>query len=303
MPDIPAEFSPSTHDRPKDVAAQELIASGHRVLANVEYAQIPGYRPLRLDVHFPEGEGPHPVVVYIHGGAFRIGSRRENWVAGPLWRELLAAGFAVATVEYRLSAEALFPACVNDVCSAVRWLSTFGDELGILPAAIGVIGESAGGYLSTFLGMNSVDPRITGTDGVTEGSSHVRAAVAWYPVTDLAHMDEQRTVPGSMSHGGADSPESLLVGVPVATGSEAVLFASPIEHASADAAPMLLIHGERDRAVPCAQSITLAERLATVGAHVELDIIKGGDHVFAGVDRGPIIDRTVDFFLQHLRVD
>lgn len=300
MSDLPAEFRPPTHDTLADLPTGLPNPDGP-VVRGIEYAQILGFRPLRMDVLMPSSEGPHPVVLYVHGGAFMMGSRRQNWVAAPLWRALLDAGIAVAPVEYRLSGEALFPACVNDVSAAVRWLSTYGEALGLMPDAIGVIGESAGGYLSAFLAMNSTDPRITGADGVAVGDSAVRAAVAWYPPTDFAHMDEQATVPGSMAHGPADSPESLLVGVPVSTASEAVRFASPIEHANPGAAPLLLIHGELDRAVPSGQSVALADRLREVGASVELDIIAGADHVFEGVDRAPIIERSVAFLVGHLR--
>jgi dipeptidyl aminopeptidase/acylaminoacyl peptidase len=129
----------------------------------------------------------------------------------------------------------------------------------------------------------------------------VTAAVAWYPPTDLAHMDEQRTVPGSMPHGDSDSPESLLVGEPVSSGSAAVRFASPIEHVSKTSAPLLLVHGELDRAVPAGQSSALADRLTECGAEVELEIIAGADHVFEGVDRTPIIERSVSFLSRHLK--
>ena len=299
--DLPSDFRPPTHDTPDDLSARMVRDSGEQVVPDIHYALIPGFRPLRMDVILPVGTGPFPVVLYIHGGAFLMGSRRENWVAAPLWRALLDAGIAVASVEYRLSGEARFPACVNDVSAAVRWLNAFGAHVGVRPDAIGVIGESAGGYLSAFLAMNSTDPVITGTDGAA-GSSRVRAAVAWYPPTDLAHMDDQRTAPGSMSHGGAESPESLLVGEPVSSNSTAVRFASPIAHVSASAAPLLLVHGEHDRAVPAGQSSALAERLAEQGTVIELQIVAGADHVFEGVDRAPIIERSVDFLARHLGV-
>jgi len=299
-PAIPAAFVPPTHDTPDDLAPAVLTTTGERVVTGIEYAKILGFRPLRMDLTVPAGDGPHPVAVYIHGGAWLIGSRRENWVAAPLWRALLDAGIAVASVEYRFSGEVPFPACVNDVSAAVRWLRAYGEALGVRPDAIGVIGESAGGHLTAFLAMNSDDVRITGSSGAAEHSSGVRAAVAWYAPTDFARMDEQRSAPGAQEHGHAGSPESLLVGEAVSTDSEAVRFAGPIAHVSAAAAPLLLIHGADDRAVPAAQSTTLADRLREVGARVELDIVPGADHVFDGVDRGPIIERSVQFLLREL---
>ncbi|GAA3910298.1 alpha/beta hydrolase [Microbacterium invictum] len=297
---LPTAFVPPTHDTLSDLAPAVARADGESVVTGIEYAKILGYRPLRMDLHLPADDGPHPVAVYLHGGGWRIGSRRENWVAAPLWRALLDAGIAVASVEYRLSREATFPACVNDVSAAVRWLATYGDELGLRSDAIGVIGESAGGHLAAFLAMNSSDERITGTDGVPTASSRVRAAVGWYTPTDFARMDEQRTVPGAGTHGHPDSAESWLVGEDVAIESDAVRFAGPIAHVSADAAPLLLVHGTDDRAVPTAQSVTLAAAVEQVGARVELEIIPGADHIFEGVDRAPIIKRSVQFLAREL---
>lgn len=299
---IPAAFRPPTHDGPDDVREPSVDARGVRTYVGIEYADIRGFRPLRVDVMVPPSPSgaPVPVVVYIHGGAFMMGSRRENWVAAPLWRALLDAGLAVASVEYRFSGEALFPACVNDVSAAVRWLRTHGAAVGVRADAVGVIGESAGGHLSAFLGLGSVDPRITGTDGVADASSRVDAAVAWYPPTDLGRMDEQATVPGADQHGGAGSPESRLIGAAVAEHPDRAAFASPITHVTDAAAPLLLIHGERDRAVPVGQSIALAAALEAVGADVTLEVVPGADHVFAGVDRAPIIARSVAFLAAHL---
>ena len=126
-PDITEEaekFAPPPYDRPGDVFGYLTPGNVHTVL-DVEYARVTGYRPLRLDLRVPQTSGPVPVVAYIHGGAFMMGSRRggpTDWVSPPIWDAVLKAGIAIATIEYRLSGEAKFPACLNDVKAAIRWL-------------------------------------------------------------------------------------------------------------------------------------------------------------------------------------
>src|SRR6476661_7067961 len=128
--------------------------SGVRVLAGVPYAAIPGIRPLELDLWLPDaGHGPSPVVVFLHGGGWRLGSRH---LVGPAYAtadpgpfELFAqAGIAVASIDYRLSGEALWPAQLHDAKAAVRWLRRRSSELGIDPERMASWGESAGGHLA-----------------------------------------------------------------------------------------------------------------------------------------------------------
>lgn len=296
---LPPEFPPN-HDTPEMVRAPFVDAQGVRTYADIEYATVVGFRPLRMDLLVPPADGPVPVVVYIHGGAFKFGSRRENHVGAPIWKSLLARGIAVAAVEYRLSGEALFPACVNDVKAAVRWLRAFGAAFGLDPEAIGSWGESAGGHLSAFLGLNSEEPEIVGAVGVTGVSSDVRAAVAWYPPTDFLSMDAQAPEDSRMAHDAPDSPESELIGGALQENVDAARFASPITHVTAGAAPMLLMHGLLDNEVPHPQSIRLREALEDAGAEVELELVPDARHVFDGVDRTPLIARSTQFLAQRL---
>jgi len=296
----PPEFPP-THETPRDLREPIVDAQGTRTYTDVEFAAVVGYRPLRMDLMIPASDGPVPVVVYIHGGAFRFGSRHRNRVGGPVWDSLLSQGIAVAAVEYRLSGEAAFPACVRDVKAAVRWLRAYGAELGLRPDSIGSWGESAGGHLSAFLGLNSTDPELVGAEGVVGVSSDVVAAVCWYPPTDFLRMDEQAPANARMAHDAQDSPESLLVRGALQENRDAATFASPITHVSASAAPMLLMHGADDREVPHPQSITFAAALDEAGASVELELVPGAEHVFDGVDRAPLIARSTAFLAAHLR--
>ena len=273
---------------------------GRTIYTDVEFAMPTGYRPLRLDLTVPPVGAPVPVVLFIHGGAFMFGSRRSHPLLPPIREALLDRGIAVAAVEYRLSGEARFPALVHDVHAAVRWLRSFGPAIGLRGDAIGAWGESAGGYLAVFLGLNITDPALVGDIGVADVSSDVQAAVGWYPPTRFLTMDAEAPPEAAMPHDAADSPESLLIGGAIQENPEATAFASPISHVGPAAAPMLLIHGLRDRVVPFPQSVALDEALRRVGADVTLELVPDADHVFVGVDVAPIVARSADFLAERL---
>ena len=183
------------------------LPTGGTRYADIEYARVFGYRPLRLDLLLPPSPaGPVPVVVWIHGGAFLFGSRLHGPGTGPATRALLERGIAVALVEYRFSGEALFPACLHDVKAAVRWLRRVGSHLGLDPTAIGAWGESSGGHLAAFLTLNTDDERLEGAVGVTNGSSALTAGVAWCPDTDFLALSPDGDRTGSPDQ---TSPEAL----------------------------------------------------------------------------------------------
>lgn len=230
-----------------------------------------------------------------------MGSRVSGALLQPIAGALLDRGIAVAAVEYRLSAEAVFPACLHDVKAAVRWLRHYGSELGLDPTAIGAWGESAGAHLAVFLGLNNTDPGLNGLVGVSDVTADVQAVVAWYPPTQFLTMDAD-ALPGSpLRHDAVDSPESWLIGGELQHHPDAAAYASPISHVSADAAPMLLMHGRDDHIVPALQSVHLYERMRAVGSTVRLELVDGADHGFEGVDKAPLITESADFLASVLR--
>src|SRR3954454_22759954 len=178
---------PGPYAAPDEIAPPRPdVSTGGTRYADIEYARVMGFRPLRMDLLLPPApSGPVPVVVWIHGGAFLFGSRLHGAVTEPVCRALIERGVAVALVEYRFSGEALFPACLHDVKASVRWLRQFGEHAGVNGEAIGVRGESAGGHLAAFIALNGEDERLDGTVGVTGCSSDVVVGVAWYPDTDF----------------------------------------------------------------------------------------------------------------------
>lgn len=233
------------------------------------YREVLGFRPLELDLHLPPGPGPHPAIVYLHGGGWRRGSRRRT-IPASLCSTLASRGFAVAAVDYRLSGEARFPAQLDDVRAAITWLRSEVDC-----ARTFLWGESAGAHLALLAALDGGD-----VDGV----------VAWYPPTDLLGLTDDLT-------GVADcSRETELLGVPPRDNPDLARRASPLTFARADAPPILLMHGDADDLVPPTQSIRLAEALRTAGAPVELDLVPGARHMWADArDLGAIVDRSAEF--------
>jgi acetyl esterase/lipase len=298
--DVPPVFQP-TYDTPDTVVEPVVDSKGVSIIRDVEVAAAPGFRPLRLDLMVPPAEKPVPLVVYIHGGAFRFGSRRHSSPHSDLiWASLLDRGVAVASLEYRLSGEANFPACLHDVKAGVRWLRRYGSHFNLDGNRIGVWGESSGAHLAAFLGLNSTDDGLNGVLGVADESADVSAAVAWYPPTRFLTLDDEAPTESARYHDGVDSPESQLIGGALQEHPDAATYASPATHATSSAAPMLLLHGREDRMVPCGQSIALADALQGVGAEVELHLVDGADHVFAGVDPLPLIERSTAYLAQRL---
>jgi acetyl esterase/lipase len=273
-------------------------AGGVRVLAGVPYAALPGARPLELDLYLPADDAPAPVVVFLHGGGWRLGSRHT---AGPAYRgadptpfeQVAQAGIAVASVDYRLSGEAVWPTQLHDAKAAVRWLRSRADEVGIDPARIASWGESAGGHLAELLAL-ATDPALEGDVGVTGPSSAVIAVAAWYAPSDIAAVATDL----GADPADASTREALMLGAPAVEVPERAAEASPITHVSPAAPPFLLLHGRADQFIPVAQSERLAARLPDATVHV----YDGADHMWLGTpDAAPdALARTIAFLQHHL---
>jgi len=222
-----------------------------------------------LDIYMPEGvQGPRPVVIWTGGSAWRAENGRETagWVA----EHLTPAGYAVAGVSIRSSGNAPFPAQLHDIKAAIRWLRANAGARGIDPDRIAIMGDSSGGWTAAMAAVTGDVPGLEGSVGVTEGSSAVRAAVAFYPPTDFLQMDvhaiggcENGESPsGAFCHDGPESPESRLVGCPIQTCPEAVRRANPVSYISEDDPPILILHGGADRLVPFHQGELFYEALS-----------------------------------------
>ena len=225
----------------------------------------------KLDLYLPEGDGPFPVVVDVHGGGFMMGDKSNP--AGT--DELLANGYAVASVDYRLSGEAKAPAQIQDIKAAVRFLRANASEYKLDPQRFAAFGQSAGGNLVALLGTSCGVEALEGAElGNADQSSCVQAVVDWFGPTDFLQMDQQfagTSCPAN--HDDASSPESQLVGAPIQTVPDKVQLVNPITYVSAEAPPFLIQHGTADCNVPPQQSQLLYDALVSaIGAdNVDLD--------------------------------
>jgi len=293
---------PPAHDQ--RLPAAHPGAGGTRQLLGVPYAAIPGVRPLELDLVLPPETGePVPVVVFLHGGGWRVGNRHTT---GPMYggssptpfERVAMAGIAVASSDYRLSGEATWPAQLHDAKAAVRWLRARAAELGIDPDRIAAWGESAGGHLAELLGLTADDAELEGEVGITRPSSRVSAVVAWYAPSDVAAV---ATDTGA-DPGDATTREAQLLGAPARDVPELATQASPISHVSADAPPFLLLHGEADRFIPFVQSVRLHTALVEADAEAEIALYEDADHMWLGSPDAAekALDRTTDFLRRQL---
>jgi acetyl esterase/lipase len=246
-----------------------------------------------LDLYLPASDGSQavPVVVLIHGGAFAMG---DSGMESQYAQALVAEGFAVAAVNYRLSGEATYPAGAQDVKAAVRWLRAHAAEYGFDPAKFAAWGQSAGGWMANMLGATGDQETIfdDAALGNADQSSAVQAVVSWFGPTDFATMDEQAqavTACGSQSqvHGTADSPESRWLGGAVDTSSQTASTNISAYLANAKTLPAwYLAHGDSDCNVPGGQSAELDAALETVGASSTYVVLEGAGHA------DPIFDQT-----------
>jgi acetyl esterase/lipase len=259
----------------------------------------------KLDLYLPEeGEGPFPVILHIHGGAFAIGDKRDIHVS--VWLQGLQLGYAVAAVGYRLSGEAVFPAGLQDVKAAVRWLRAHGEDHHLDSRRIVACGGSSGGNYAAMMGVTSRvplfdDPRL----GNQEQSSEVQAVVDWFGPTDFLKMDEQliENGLGPADHNQADSPESRYLGRPIPEIPDQVRLANPITYVHEGMAPILIQHGTADCLVPYQQSLEFARVIEErVGPdRCELDLFEGAGHDDPLFESQENMERVFAYIARHIR--
>jgi acetyl esterase/lipase len=254
----------------------------------------PGAKELLLDLYLPPpGREKPALVVWIHGGAWRTGSKAE-----PPMRFLVGRGFALASISYRLSQEAIFPAQLHDCKAAIRWLRAHENDYGYDAARIGVVGASAGGHLAALLGTTGGIAELEGNIGAVGPSSRVNAVVDFFGPTDLLQMSK---FPSKLDHDGPDSPESQLIGTPVQQNPAKAERANPIRYITADDPPFLIVHGDQDPLVPLNQSTLLSDALRRAGVPAELRILRGGGHGGTLFTSPDVLDSVSGFLRKHLR--
>ena len=236
----------------------------------------------KLDLYLPnEGDGPFPVIVHIHGGAFRSGDKADGQLTPVL--QALDRGYAVASINYRLSGEAIFPAQIHDVKAAIRWLRAHAAEYKLNPSAVAAWGGSAGGHLAALAGTSGGVAALEDLSmGNPKESSRVQAVVDWFGPVNFLTMDAQFTKSGigRADHNAVQSPESQLIGRQLTAAPDAVKAASPETYVSPDDPPFFIQHGTRDPLVPTEQSIDFSGRLVKVLGKdkVTLTLLDGAGH-------------------------
>jgi acetyl esterase/lipase len=235
---------------------------------DIEYGKV-GDRSLKLDLYVPkERTGKLPLLIFIHGGGWKGGDKADYRIYTQVFAQ---KGYIVASVGYRLTGEAKFPACVNDVKCAVRYLRKNADELGIDADRIGVVGGSAGGHLAMMTGYSSDVPELEGDGGNAGVSSHVKAVVNIYGPYNLDD-DFVRT------NEGANKLVESFLGKPVAEAGDLLDKASPAHYHDPKDPPTLILHGTIDDIVPVDQSDQLARKLTEFKTPYVYDRIPGWPH-------------------------
>lgn len=259
----------------------------------IEYARF-GETPLLLDLFLPaEISRPVPVIVWVHGGAWRSGSRSDVPVAG-----LVNNGFAIASIDYRLSPVARFPAQVHDIKAAIRYLRAHAEEFKFDPARFVIAGSSAGGHLAALVGVTNGHPVLEGTVGEhRRQSSDVQAIVSFYGASDLTTILSQSTPHGLSVR--VPALQLLLGGQPDQQPDLARL-ASPVMHIDQRDPPLMLIHGDQDPQMPLQQSAELASAYEKAGLPVRFRVVSGGLHGGPGFFEPPLLADVATFLRQHL---
>ena len=235
----------------------------------IVYGEAAGEK-LTMDYYAPAGPGPHPIAIIIHGGGY-IGGTSKNGSEAYCADFLAPAGYAVFSINYRLAPKYPYPAMVQDVQRAIRFIRAHASEWNADPKRMALVGGSAGGYLSNMAGLLNSDGDITAKDPVDRESARAQAVVTLFGPSDFRGQPMNVNV-------------RALLDAPIQEkGQEAVMAeASPITHVSKSAPPFLLIHGDKDEAVPFTESINLQAALHSVGVRCDLIRIPNGPHATGG---------------------
>jgi len=246
-----------------------------------------GHERQKLDIAFSRKGDPRPLLVWIHGGAYMGGDKAENHA---IWGELMKRGYAVATINYRLSGDAKWPAQITDGKAAIRFLRAHAKEYNLAPDRIAVWGSSAGGHLAALVGASGGAKQFD-VGGHLDQSSAVSCAVDLFGPVDFEKMPKFSS---------PDSPEARLWGKATADAIDLAREASPLTYLSRETPLILILHGDADGVVELSQSELFAAALKRAGAPGELVILPGVGHSHVDVWLRKR-DHILAFFERHLQ--
>ena len=280
--------------------AAPAAPKGAKVERDIQY--VPDGDPAqKLDIYVPEkpSDKPLPLVVYIHGGGWHGGSKAGCWST-----YLLPDGYAAASVEYRFSNKAVFPAQIQDCQAAIRWLRANSKKYNIDPNHIGVWGDSAGGHLVALLGTAGGKKAFPPIGGNEDQSDRVQAVCDFYGPADFNTVVGQAaaaSVPSVYKFNTPSDPYSSLIGARLGEDKAKCDAVSPVHYVSKDNAPILIMHGTNDPHVPYAQSEELAEAMRKAGVDVTLQKFPGAGHGGAVFGKPVVRELIKTFFDKDLK--
>jgi acetyl esterase/lipase len=258
----------------------------------IEYESVDG-KPLLMDLRVPDDDALHPVILFLHSGAWISGDR----AGGPAIRQA-SRGYAVASIDYRLAPQYIWPAPLEDCKAAVRWLRANAPRYRLDPNRVAVFGASAGGHLAAMLATTANHPEFEGLElGNPQFSSAVKAVIDFYGPTDLLKLDAQKLPCYPGLNGNAPyMPPSLLLGCPIQECKDKAETANPINYITASTPPFLIMHGMLDCLVPWQQSQILRDALTAKGVDASLVLLPTAQHADNQFNQ-PVYQQLVDEFL------
>jgi acetyl esterase/lipase len=281
---------PKRHPLPADFDARYDV----KYVPNGDVAQ-------ELDIYFPKkrAEKPQPLLVWIHGGGWSGGSKTQLPYLNQLPRE-----YIVASLEYRFSQKARFPAQIQDCQAAIRWLRANAKQFNIDPSRIGVGGASAGGHLAALLGTSGGKKAFQPIGGNEDQSDRVQAVCDFFGPTDfwtvINQAEKDQSVKNIFKWNDGD-PYSKLIGAKLGQDKEKCDAVSPVHYVSKECPPFLILHGDRDTLVPYAQSVELADLLGKAGVKVTLQRLPGAGHGGPAFELPAVTRLTEAFFDKYLK--
>lgn len=269
----------SQHFGKPELSAPAPIQSSYSITRDVLFTPPDWPEALLADIYRPEGAGPFPSVLLIHGGAWKRGDRAQ--VKG-LAERIASRGYLVMNTTYRLVPRYTFPAQLHDVQQALRWMRESGPQYGVDPRRIGSFGYSAGGHLSALLGHVANDPQLG------DPRTAVKAIVAGGTPANLNLYEGGHLVPGFIGGSKSDKPEAFAA-------------ASPVTHIDATDPPVFQYHATLDDYVPFEQATGYRATLDAAGIPNELFVIRGHGHISAFFADGDAVNASLDFLDRYLR--
>jgi len=302
----PAPGPPAPPD-PTATSRREF-PGGVVALTDITYSRINGFRPLKLDIYRSAAPSttPKPLVVWLHGGGWYTGDQRGGGIQTPAYRNwpavlasLAGRGYVVASITYRFTSEAKYPAQVQDAKEAVRWLKANAAAYGIDPNRVVAWGASAGGHIAALLGTTCNVAELERTPARAGApSSCVQGVVDFYGPIDFKNEASQR-LPGGVDHDDPNSSASIYLGCPIQScPADRLRLSNPIAYVDRADPPFLIVHGTADLRVPPKQSQALYDALQKSGVRSELVMVPNVDHIFAGATDAQgkeILDKVFGF--------